>query len=415
MNTATQNTFTGNLSVAIVFAIVLLGSFTVIIAPAHAGSTYLFYDSFEDGTFNKWTGTYPTKPEYVQWSVTDTTAHEGFHSAQMALYTPPPSGKYAWGGYYVDIPFEASGSREAYWRAWVKFNELPARESEPYTELWIKAKGPPPWTSPPRAIFGEHMGVGVGIKKGATQVHIKRYYPSPEKYDVPYPFERNRWYLIEMSVKRAVDGWYKAWVNGELVFSEYIDTSKAPELGAASIVTSALFYQSYPGYTWFDECLASNSHIGLVPAAPTVVSCDDTGNLKDTFYPGETVYVKGSGLEHSKIYPVHVVYDVETWTNGMSIPSRVPGTEETITSNSNGMITPTSIWSLAVPGKYDLVIDVNGNGLYEIGVDSLDQFDATGFFVVPELPLGTITALSATFIPLVLTRARPRRNKKAKS
>jgi len=242
-----------------------------------AGSSYLFYDSFEDGTFNKWTGTEPFYgPSIVEWSVTNITAYEGTRSAQMALYSPPPPDKYAWGGYYVDIPFEASGSREAYWRSWVKFNELPVNNHD-HTFMWILAKGPPPWAT--RTPTGDHLGVGIAVKNGVTQLHIRRYHPKQVYYDVPYPFERNKWYLIEISVRRAVDGWYKAWVNEKLVFNEQLDTSMAPELGAASLITSALSYQSYPAFTWFDECIASNNYIGVGgPLPPSPPSWSNLGH-----------------------------------------------------------------------------------------------------------------------------------------
>ena len=45
------------------------------------------------------------------------------------------------------------------------------------------------------------------------------------------------------------------------------------------------------------------------------------------------------------------------------------------------------MWSdPATVGKYDMVVDVNGNGLYDVGIDALDNNDVevTAGFVIPE-------------------------------
>ncbi len=45
--------------------------------------------------------------------------------------------------------------------------------------------------------------------------------------------------------------------------------------------------------------------------------------------------------------------------------------------------------------KHGVVVDVNGNGIYDAEVDALDDSDievTAGFFVIPEVPLGTIMA-----------------------
>jgi hypothetical protein len=58
-----------------------------------------------------------------------------------------------------------------------------------------------------------------------------------------------------------------------------------------------------------------------------------------------------------------------------------------------------------MPGKYDIIVDVNMNGRYDQGVDAIDDNDikvTAGFFVIPEIPLGTITAIISMMAGLLL-------------
>jgi len=92
------------------------------------------------------------------------------------------------------------------------------------------------------------------------------------------------------------------------------------------------------------------------------------------------------------------------------IPDRVPGTVDTVCAYVDlaGDFPPTLVWDCAVPGKYDIVLDVNGNGIYDEGVDALDDMDvnSAGFFVVPEYPLGTILGVAMCFAALAAFRSK---------
>lgn len=140
--------------------------------------------------------------------------------------------------------------------------------------------------------------------------------------------------------------------------------------------------------------------------AVTIESCDATGAKQDTFLPGENVYVVGSGYSPSTTYDIYVVNDVTTWTNGMPIPPRVIGTEATVTSDVAGNIPVSLAWGAPLKiGKYDIVVDVNGNGVYDEDVDALDDSDiqvTAGFNVIPEYSLGTIMGLLACFAALAV-------------
>lgn len=118
-----------------------------------------------------------------------------------------------------------------------------------------------------------------------------------------------------------------------------------------------------------------------------IESCDSAGVRKDTFSLNENVYVNGSGFSQSITYDLYVVNDT-LWSDGMLIPSSIPGTATTLTSDASGNIPTTAVWNASLtPGKYDVIIDVNGNGKYDADIDILDDNDievTAGFIAVPE-------------------------------
>lgn len=132
----------------------------------------------------------------------------------------------------------------------------------------------------------------------------------------------------------------------------------------------------------------------------TIDSCDSGGVKKDEFTISDTVHVKGTGgYAASTTYPLYIVSDT-AWTDGMNIPPiRIKST--TVTSDASGNIPTTSVWSPTLaPGKYDIIVDVTNPGVYDKGIDALDdgQVQVTaGFFVIPEYALGTILALAMCF------------------
>lgn len=145
-------------------------------------------------------------------------------------------------------------------------------------------------------------------------------------------------------------------------------------------------------------------------------SCDSAGTQKETFNISETVYIKGTGYAPSTSYAVYVVADVDTWIDGMDIPKRVPDTEASLTTDASGKIPPTSVWKDPLtPGQYDIVIDVNGNGKYEHGIDSLDDSDVVntaGLLVIPFSPLEAVLAFAACSVALGIFRTRNPKRKR---
>jgi hypothetical protein len=141
---------------------------------------------------------------------------------------------------------------------------------------------------------------------------------------------------------------------------------------------------------------------------PTIESCDSMGITKNSFNVGENLYVKGSGYGYPAWIFVTITKDI-TWTDQMPIPvlndpDHVWGVSGFQSNTVGELIPSTFIWLELDPGKYDIVVDVNDNGVYDECVDALDDFDidTAGFFVVPEVAVGSLMAAAAMFAALGL-------------
>jgi PKD repeat protein len=150
--------------------------------------------------------------------------------------------------------------------------------------------------------------------------------------------------------------------------------------------------------------------VNPVPTGPTIESAKyhspSFWSTWDVFNIGDEVCVVGTGYTPDSSIEVQVVNDV-TWIDGMSIPSFIAKT--TVPTDAFGDVFDAyAVWSFATPGKYDIVVDVDGNGVYDVGVDAIDDFDVdtAGFFVIPEIPLGTIMALTSMLAGFVIYSKR---------
>ena len=136
-----------------------------------------------------------------------------------------------------------------------------------------------------------------------------------------------------------------------------------------------------------------------------IESCDAAGTEKNTFTPSEAVRVVGSGYPPSETYDIYVVQH-GTLVDAQTIPT--PVTPKTsVTPNPAGDIPSTTIvWSpTLIPGKYDVVVDVNHDGKYNAGFDAVDDDDIdvnAGFFVIPEYIIGTVLAIVMCFAGLAV-------------
>ncbi len=131
--------------------------------------------------------------------------------------------------------------------------------------------------------------------------------------------------------------------------------------------------------------------------SPTVESCDSSGTRKDVFDIKDTVYSNGSGYAPSTEYDLYIVND-SLWVDGTLIPNSA--IHVNVTSDPSGKLQPTVIWTAPLTlGNYDIIVDVNANGRYDLSIDAIDDNDivTAGFFVVPEYLLGTVMGLGGCF------------------
>jgi len=74
-----------------------------------------------------------------------------------------------------------------------------------------------------------------------------------------------------------------------------------------------------------------------------------------------------------------------TWTNGMAIPSDVSSDgRNTLQTTGTGSLGPANVWPPPLTiGEYDIVLDVNRNGVYNACIDAVDDPNHPGFTVGP--------------------------------
>ncbi len=198
-----------------------------------------------------------------------------------------------------------------------------------------------------------------------------------------------------------------SWIDvyqGSFTIDEWIEKSFAQ-----GIVTEARFRFGQPNTAMGGKArLTEFDFWKLEMSGPaTVESADDSGATKDIFQLGDSVYAIGSGYATGTTYDLHIVADT-TWTDGMAIPSRVIGTATSVTTDASGNIPAgTQIWASSVVGKYDIVVDVNGNGQYDANTDALDSNIDVGFETIPEF--STIAIPVATILGLLFLFSRKRK------
>jgi hypothetical protein len=149
----------------------------------------------------------------------------------------------------------------------------------------------------------------------------------------------------------------------------------------------------------------------IVPPYPapvaTISACDSSGNLVNYFEVGEALYVTGTGYAPSAEYSIGLVTDSELWLTGMDI-GRLPGTAARVSSNSEGVIPPTLVWENPQAGEYDIVLDIAGDGVFNGGIDPLDNSrkGSTGGFAIPEPGVTLLLVLFALYVGLASQRPR---------
>jgi hypothetical protein len=115
---------------------------------------------------------------------------------------------------------------------------------------------------------------------------------------------------------------------------------------------------------------------------PEVKSTNAQGSNKDTYTTNNAVYITGSCLPANINVNIYIVADAH-WTDGMAIPSDVSSDGmNTLQTTGAGTLGAANIWPSPITiGEYDIVLDVNQNGIYNAGVDAVDNPNHPGFTV----------------------------------
>lgn len=140
---------------------------------------------------------------------------------------------------------------------------------------------------------------------------------------------------------------------------------------------------------------------------PTIESSDAAGNKKDIFLVGDKVNASGCCYGKNKNYNLYIVED-RVWNDGMAISPSIVDT--TVSTDADGNISPhpTLIWPSAEIGKYDIIVDVNGNGKYDNCTDALDDLDVNdaGFEVIPEFTTIAMPVVAILGLLFLFSRRR---------
>jgi hypothetical protein len=138
------------------------------------------------------------------------------------------------------------------------------------------------------------------------------------------------------------------------------------------------------------------------PSGISINSCDSSGKTTEVYNVGDSICITGSGFAPLTTYDVYVVNHI-TWTDGLTIPARISGSVTTLTTDASGSFFAYAVWPNAQAGASDIVIDMNGDGIYHSTVDVLEDNHTTSEpFVAPEYPLYALLATVTCFAAFLM-------------
>lgn len=140
-------------------------------------------------------------------------------------------------------------------------------------------------------------------------------------------------------------------------------------------------------------------------ASAQLWTSDFSGNVKRTFYnTNDSVYLTSNAIfTPTTTLRVYIVNDNNTWIDQTNLTD-VRGNYSTMITNSSGAIDKKDIWDPTLTvGKFDVVIDLNSNGVYDSGTcgtnDCVYSLTDTGFQVL-RTPKPVISAGYGSFNPI---------------
>ena len=133
---------------------------------------------------------------------------------------------------------------------------------------------------------------------------------------------------------------------------------------------------------------------GAMTLKGPVLACDQYGNERNQFVYGENVYVKGHGLSTSTDYKIWIQNEAVNESDVLDTMEDPSLSQETVTTDSNGILPPTLIWEIDLSSseplnEWDIVVDKQGEpetGIFNGASDGIDSAITYGFEApVPEL------------------------------
>ena len=205
-------------------------------------------------------------------------------------------------------------------------------------------------------------------------------------YEDVYSPEARQGKLVVCWYDAELDGYVPGYSSGmRLIF--LADTSTNPD--RSHVFGDWDMHETLPESRWhyYNGQWPSSSGLSVQMVSnidiyeANMISCNDSGTAKESFAPGETVYVKGAGLAASASYKLWIQSEPVS-NNRLSIgggndpvlagayaldtgedPS---GAQETVATSAAGDFGPTAIWSIGAGAstgtKYDIVADSQSSG-----------------------------------------------------
>ena len=161
-------------------------------------------------------------------------------------------------------------------------------------------------------------------------------------------------------------------------------------------------------------------NLNITLGSKPINSCNDTGEERNAFCPGDNVSVKGSGLLPETNYTLWIQDDPvcegyvlcaenATYGDGAQVPVR---------TDANGSFGPTLLWSIPETAsithdRYDIVADEQDDGedtgRYNALSDCIDDAETHGIVApIPEMPSIVLLAVGLLGLALLVRRRNER-------
>ncbi len=134
-------------------------------------------------------------------------------------------------------------------------------------------------------------------------------------------------------------------------------------------------------------------------------SASSTGSKKDSFSVTQAVYVKSDDVvcTINKTVDLYIINSQIVWKNGDNLTD-LRGEPQKVTTTMGADLPLTKIWDEPKSGEYDIVVDCNGNGMYDADpfLEPVDDTTAIGFTVTApkgsaKVSLGSRNPVNRTF------------------